>query len=131
MLHLYLDEALGDEDSARVEGMLRSSEPLRRFLRVVMSERDRGEHSLGAIWRRHRVSCPAREQLRSFLLKGLDDEWLDYIEFHLEQVECPFCLANLADLKTLQHEEAPKTQARRRKFFESSAGYLHIGKEGR
>jgi len=40
--------------TARVEQALRSSEALRQSLRKVMQERDRGEHSLGAIWRRER-----------------------------------------------------------------------------
>src|SRR2546429_6996730 len=31
---------------------LRESEPLRRRLRALMQERDRGDHSIGAIWRR-------------------------------------------------------------------------------
>jgi hypothetical protein len=29
----------------------------------------------------------------------------------------------------MQQEPAPKAQHRRRRFFESSAGYLHIGKK--
>ena len=34
--------------------------------------------------------------------------------------------SNLADLKTLQKEPAPKTSERRRRLFESSAGYLQV-----
>src|SRR5215211_2562159 len=51
-LHAYLDDALSDAETARVEQALRDSEVLRRSLRQAMQERDRGEHSLGAIWRR-------------------------------------------------------------------------------
>jgi hypothetical protein len=127
LLAAYLDDALSDGEIARVEQALRDSEPLRRLLRKIMQERDRGEHSIGAIWRRQRLSCPTREQLGSYLLQVLDPAFQDYIDFHLHTVACPFCLANLADLQVLQQEPAPKVQERRRRFFESSAGYLNVG----
>ncbi len=56
-------------------------------------------HTLGAIWRRNRLTCLSREQLGSYLLDVLDPEQSEYVTFHLEVIECPFCLANLADLK--------------------------------
>lgn len=126
MLHGYLDDSLGDEEAAQVESALRGSEALRRALQAVMQERDRGEHSLGAVWRRQRLSCPNRDILGSYLLQALDEGLQDYVDFHLRTVACPFCLANLEDLKSLQIEEAPKKQARHRRFFESSAGYLKV-----
>lgn len=124
-LDAYLDDALSDAETARIEQGLRESEALRRMLRALMQERDRGEHSLGAIWRRLRLSCPTREQLGSYLLQALDGEFQEYLDFHLQEIGCAFCLANLADLKSLQQEAAPKAQQRRRRFFESSAGFLH------
>jgi hypothetical protein len=120
----YLDDALSEPETARIEQALRQSEALQRRLRAIMQERDRGEHSLGAIWRRHRLSCPSRDQLGSFLLQVLPDVEQDYIDFHLQTVGCAYCLANLADLQTLQKEPTPKASARRRRYFESSAGYL-------
>jgi hypothetical protein len=129
LLHGYLDDALSDAEIAHVEQSLRESEALRRLLRVIIQERDRGEHSVGAIWRRQRLSCPTREQLGSYLLQVLERPLLDYIEFHLRTIACPYCLANLADLESLQKEPPPKTQERRRRFFESSAGYLQIGRD--
>jgi len=128
VLHGYLDDALGDEETAQVEKSLRESEPLRRQLRAIMQERDRGEHSIGAIWRRQRLSCPTREELGSFLLQVLDRDLQEYVEFHLKAVGCPFCQANLSDLQSLQQEPAPQAQDRRRRYFESSAGYLQAGR---
>src|SRR5437764_8522457 len=128
-LHAYLDDALTDAETARVEQTLRDSEPLRRLLRQVMQERDRGEHSLGAIWRRERLTCPTREQLGSYLLEVLDEPEQEYVEFHLHTVGCPYCLANLADLRALQKEPVPKAKERRRRFFQSSAGYLQASRE--
>lgn len=124
--HAYLDDSLSDKETARIEQALRGSESLQRLLRAVMQERDRGEHSLGAIWRRQRLSCPTREQLGSYLLQALDDVQLDYIDFHLHTIACAYCLANLADLQSLHKEPAPKARQRQRRFFESSAGFLHV-----
>lgn len=125
-LHAYLDDALSDAEMARVEQALRASEPLRRALRQAMQERDRGEHSLGAVWRRERLTCPTREQLGSYLLQVLEAEQQDYIEFHLQVIGCPYCVANFADLQALQQEPAPNARERRRRFFQSSAGYLQV-----
>jgi DNA-binding phage protein len=125
----YLDDALSDEEAAQVEKALRETEALRRLLRLIMQERDRGEHSLGAIWRRERLTCPSREQLGSYLLQALDEGQQDYFDFHLKTIACPYCLANLADLQALQKEPAPKKRERQRRIFESSAGYLHVCRE--
>jgi hypothetical protein len=130
-LHAYLDDALGDKETAQVEKALRDSETLRRTLNVLLQERDLGEHSLGAIWRRHRLSCPSRDQLGTYLLRALDPDLQDYIDFHLHTVSCAYCLANLADLQALQKEPAPKAQERRRRFFDSSAGYLSVCRGGK
>jgi hypothetical protein len=125
-LEAYLDDGLNDQETATVEQSLRESEALRRHLRALIQERDRGEHSIGVIWRRERLSCPSREQLGTYLLQVLDETQQEYIEFHLHTIGCPFCLANLADLQARQQEPAPKAQQRRRRYFESSAGFLHI-----
>src|SRR5438445_11014046 len=107
----YLDEALNDADSAQIEQALRQSEPLRRQLRSLMLERDRGEHSIGAIWRRQRLTCATREQLGSYLLGVLEPDHHDYLDFHLDTVGCAYCLANLTDLRG-QQEAAPQAHAR-------------------
>jgi hypothetical protein len=120
----YLDDALSDGQTAQIEQALRQSESLRGQLRELMAEQDRGEHTLGAIWRRHRLTCPSREQLGNYVLKVLDRDQQDYLEFHLHTVGCAFCLANLADLQALQKEAPNQLQRRRRRFFESSAGLL-------
>jgi hypothetical protein len=128
-LHAYLDDALSDAETAHIEQALRESEPLRRSLRQAMQERDRGEHSLGAVWRRERLTCPTREQLGSYLLQVLDEELQDYFDFHLNVIGCPYCVANLADLQALQQEPPPRARERRRRFFQSSAGYLQVSRE--
>jgi hypothetical protein len=130
-LHSYLDDALSDRETAQVEQALRQSDVLRRQLRMAMQERDRGEHSIGAIWHRRRLTCPTREQLGSYLLQVLEPDHQDYLDFHLKTLGCSYCLANLADLQALQKEPAPKVRERRRRFFESSAGLLPTGREAK
>lgn len=120
----YLDDSLDEPEIAQVEQALRQSEPLRKQLRQLLQERDRGEHSVGAIWRRQRLTCIGREQLGSYLLGVLESDAKHYVDFHLKTIGCAFCAANLADLKTQQQEAAQQTQKRRRRYFESSAGLL-------
>jgi hypothetical protein len=127
-LELYLDEALPAEEMARIEQALRTDRPLAERLAAINARRDSGVHSLGEIWRRHRLSCPTRQELGSYLLGAIAGEWQNYIAFHLETVGCRYCQANLADLKRQQAESSEAVQTRRRKYFQSSAGYLrHSG----
>lgn len=119
----YLDEMLPADQMASVEQALRQSEALGRRLAGLAQRRDRGDHSVGEIWRRQRLSCPTRSQLGSYLLGTLDGTWAEYIEFHLRTAGCRYCTANLADLEQA-HKTTPDTKTRRRKFFQSSAGYL-------
>jgi hypothetical protein len=99
MLRDYLHDALPDAELAAVEKALRESAKLRALYKEVIEQEDRGEHTVGAIWRRERVSCPTRDQLGGYVLGAGDPELLDYIEFHLKTIGCPFCQANLDDLK--------------------------------
>jgi anti-sigma factor RsiW len=130
-LEAFLDEALSPEEMARVELALRSQPKLARALAELSARRDNGEHTLGEIWRRHRVSCPTREQLGSYLLCALASEPAEYVAFHVEVVGCRFCQANLQDLRRQQEEAAESTDRRRTKYFQSSAGYLRRDRTGR
>jgi len=123
-LEAYLDEALPVEEMARLEQALRGDAALRTRLTELLGRRDAGVHSLGAIWRRHRLSCPTREQLGSYLLGAMEAAEADYIAFHLDVVGCRYCQANLEDLKSHQQVEDSQRAARRRRYFQSSAGLL-------
>lgn len=127
-LAAYLDDALGDLETAQVEQALRQNETLRKQLHGLLQERDRGEHSVGAIWRRQRLSCPSREQLGSYLLGVLESDAHDYLEFHLRTIGCAFCQANLADLQAQNQEATPHVRERRKRVFDSSAGLLKAKK---
>ena len=119
----YVDELLPVESMTRIESALRSSDSLRRRVAQLIRRRDAGEHSVGQIWQRLRLSCPSRAELGSYLLGALPDEELDYLDFHLQTVGCRFCAANLEDLRE-SSKPAGDSQKRRKRFFQSSAGFL-------
>ena len=110
---------------------MRTDTQLMSRLMSILGQREAGVHGLGEIWRRHRLSCPTRQQLGGYLLGTLDEGLQQYIQFHLEQIACRVCQANLEDLKSEaeQLEAATAAQKRRRKYFQSSAGYLPVRKE--
>ena len=119
----WLDELLPIERMADVEQTVRESASLRQILAGLIHRRDQGERSVGEVWRRKRLTCPSRSRLGSYLLGTLDADLSAYIDFHIRTIGCRFCAANLYDLE--QTAAAPSTVAkRRRRFFESSAGYL-------
>ena len=127
-LEAYLDEALAPEEMAAIENELRNDPQLAQELAAINARRDAGVHTLGEIWRRHRVSCPTREQLGSYLLQALPQEHNEYVAFHVEKIGCRFCRANLDDLRREQEEAAETVVTRRTKYFQSSAGYLRKNK---
>ncbi len=123
-LEAYLDEALPSAEMAEIERQLRQDEGLVRRLATVHARRNSGVHSLGEIWRNRQLSCLSREQLGGYLLGTLSEEASQYVAFHLEVIGCRPCRANLADLQRQQTEAPQVVQSRRRKYFQSSAGYL-------
>jgi hypothetical protein len=126
-LAAYLDEALPPEQMTAIESALRGDSALMTRLSSVSQRRDAGQHALGEIWRRHRLSCPSREEIGSFLLGAMSQDTADYVRFHVETVGCRVCQANLADLRAQQAETDRASDTRRRKYFQSSAGYLRRG----
>lgn len=123
-LEAYLDEGLPEALMGKIEQALRDQAHLSERLAAINGRRDLGMHTLGAIWRRHRLSCPTREQLGSYVMGILANDLADFIKFHLEVSGCRYCNANLTDLKSQESQSNKQTDVRRRRYFESSAGYL-------
>jgi hypothetical protein len=107
VLRDFVEDDLPDAEKAAVEKAVRKDPDLAALLKEVRDELDRGEHSVGAIWRRERLSCPSREQLGQHLLGAAPPDLGEYVVFHLETIGCPYCLANLDDLKTVQKKAVP------------------------
>ena len=130
ILRNYLADNLPAEELARVEKALRDSAQLRARLEEVRNNREDVQlHTLGAIWHRSRLTCPSRQQLGSYLLDALDPELASYFKFHLEVIGCPYCQANLADLKAKSAQPSAATQSRHNRILRSSQHLL--GDDGR
>ncbi len=130
MLRAYLLDELPPGTLARVEKALRDSAELRAQLEDVRQNRTEvGLHSMGAIWRRSRLTCPSRQQLGSLLLDALDPDLAAYLQVHIEVIECPFCQANLADLKGKAEPASNLAKTRQHRILQSSRHLL--GDEGR
>lgn len=119
----FLDEQLPVERASALEDQLRSSSDMRQRLAVLIRRRDQGGHTIGEIWRRHRLSCPTRATLGSHLLGVLDDSLSQYVEFHLETIGCRLCSAVVTELEESRQPQ-PADSHRRKRYFESSAGML-------
>lgn len=120
----YLDEGLPESRAVEVERAVRDSGEVRQRLSALLRQRDQGGHSLGEIWRRRQISCLSRNDLSRYLAGQLAPGDRDYLEFHTGTIQCPVCLANLEDLRSIASEAVSDQSVRRRKFFESSAGGL-------
>ena len=121
-LNAFLDEALPAGRCSELEHELRTNADLRNRLVEVRGKESAGLHTLGAIWRRGRLSCPDRSELGQYVLGTLEADASDYIRFHLDTVGCRYCQANLADLESAAQSSEPSI--RRRRYFQTSAGYL-------
>lgn len=127
VLTSYLAEALPVEQMVEIEARLREETELRDRLVAIIEGQDQPLHHLGAIWRRHRLSCPDREEWSQFLLGVLPEDAAAYLQFHLDEIRCGYCEANVADLRAAQQatrEQYQAVQQRRRRIFETSAGHL-------
>ncbi|MCH7808197.1 MAG: sigma-70 family RNA polymerase sigma factor [Planctomycetes bacterium] len=100
-------------------------------LQKYLGERDRAslacleeseaDVTVARVWREQRLTCLKRSTLGSYLLGIVEDPWRSYIQFHLDVVECPMCIANLGDLESEQEDEGPVDVDR---IFQSSVGFL-------
>ncbi|MFK8111997.1 MAG: hypothetical protein AB8B91_07330 [Rubripirellula sp.] len=122
-LAAFLDEALPAGRCSQLEHELRSNADLRNRLIEVRGRETAGLHTIGAIWRRSRLSCPSRTELGQHLLGTLESEAADYVRFHIDEIGCRYCQANLADLEAASTPDESPDQ-RRRRYFQTSVGHL-------
>jgi hypothetical protein len=123
-LQAFLDEALPAEEMSYIEQQLRTDPKLHEQLQRLIGQREAGVHSIGEIWRRNRISCPTRQQLGAYLLKALPSEQSQYVEFHLNVIQCRCCSANLEDLRRQRVEDKQSRIQRSNKYFQSSIGKI-------
>jgi len=122
-LFAYLDEDLEVGRMTDIEHELRADPALLDRLTSLRASTVAGNHSLGAIWQSHHISCPSREDLGNFLLEIMPPDQKAFVKTHIEINGCRQCQANLDDL---QQQSAARALAldRRQRYFQSSAGLL-------
>ena len=123
-LEAYLDESLDSEQARRIEEAMKTDATVIARMSQINRMRDTGVHSLGEIWRLHQIGVPDRAVIGQYLLGVLPREQADYIDFRLNILKCPYTMAHVTDLRNQQAESMDKTQRRRGKYYESSAGLL-------
>ncbi|MFO0937437.1 MAG: hypothetical protein U0798_13080 [Gemmataceae bacterium] len=99
LIREFLKETLSPERMAMVEREARSNPQVMELIASEREAMERGDHSLGAIWQEHQLSCPTREQLGGYVIEVGEPDFLEYVGFHLNVIECGICQANLEDLK--------------------------------
>jgi hypothetical protein len=109
LIRAFLADELPGELSAYIERTARESPAINERINAERDAMLRGDHSLGAIWQDHQMSCPTREQLGAFLLDAVDPDHAKYISFHIDRIECHFCQANVDDLRV--HLESRKARS--------------------
>lgn len=122
----YADELLVPEVAAQVENQLRTQPALREHLHQLLAARDQGNLSIGDLWRHHRLSCPTRTQLGLHFVNALHGDLANYITFHINEVGCVYCQAELDEMQESLHDanQSHSEQQRRDFLFASSAGLL-------
>jgi len=124
MIEQYLHEALPSDRAAAVEKAIRDQPALLVLVAQIRREGDHGEHSVGAIWRRARLTCPSREELLQHLEDILPADRSEFIDGHIRLTTCHLCMATLDDLKQLKADSKSTRDARRKRIVESTAGVL-------
>ena len=74
--------------------------------------------NLHQTWEDLRPSCPKRTTLGKFTLEILPPEWTDFVEFHVQELGCDYCRANLLELsEEMDANENERTSS----FFRSNS----------
>lgn len=68
------------------------------------AEKTGDQIDVAAVWRASRASCPARHWLARHLSGSLEEGPKQFVQFHLDEMDCAWCQANRDDLA--QREES-------------------------
>ncbi|MFO0974493.1 MAG: sigma-70 family RNA polymerase sigma factor [Phycisphaerae bacterium] len=125
-------DRLGRDEKSVAGVKFRCLSRLREFLEEIRAQRgpqavlDDDALSSDAVvcrvWRTHRLTCLKRSTIGSYLLGVLDEPWQSFTRYHLEEVRCLMCQANLEDLSAESADAAPAADHER--VFQSSIGFL-------
>ncbi|MHC4516868.1 MAG: hypothetical protein ACYTGW_11330 [Planctomycetota bacterium] len=60
--------------------------------------------TVATVWREQRVSCPHPDILKGHEAGALGGGAAEFIHFHLQESQCPYCNAVLEDLRAQQRD---------------------------
>jgi hypothetical protein len=81
--------------------------------------------TVATVWREERISCPHPHVLQSWLQGGLPAGAADFIQFHLQDSQCPYCNAVVQDLRVRDdHAKAPALEDLRDRLLRSTTAAL-------
>lgn len=67
--------------------------------------------TVAAVWREDRITCPHPDLWQSWLSGALTGGAAEFLAFHLQESQCPFCNAVVEDLKA-REDNARRPQLR-------------------
>ncbi|MFO1009356.1 MAG: sigma-70 family RNA polymerase sigma factor [Planctomycetota bacterium] len=92
----------------RLRELAAASDPRRNLLPLLAVALDDDETRPGirvpTAWKKGRVSCPARHWLARHVAGSLDGGPAEFVRFHLSEMKCEWCQANVDDLERLESE---------------------------
>lgn len=95
---------------------------------------DEFDLTVSTLWREERLSCPHRDLLQSYADGELPAAQLDYLRFHLEQVSCAACRAELAALGAPPPRESGDSELEseiRERLLRSTRTFLGASRDAR
>jgi RNA polymerase sigma factor (sigma-70 family) len=81
------------------------------------------DSTLTQVWESLRPSCLKRSTIGAWRLGTLDADWHDYVSFHIEELGCRFCAANLRDIERAEAAAGKRDLASQR-LMQSTIGFL-------
>jgi RNA polymerase sigma factor (sigma-70 family) len=78
------------------------------------------DFSLKTLWEENLFSCLKRSTLGAYVMSLLPPDLRDYIAFHVDIIACPYCQANLQDMK----EESAKLPELKNRILATSTPFL-------
>jgi RNA polymerase sigma factor (sigma-70 family) len=80
-----------------------------------------GDSMVTEAWEEQRLTCPKRSTIGRYLLKTLEPQWQELVDFHLNRLGCRFCKANLDDLQKKTDEDSAVVRDR---ILHSTIGFF-------
>ncbi len=115
------NKAIGDALGLTPVQVTRIKQAAIEFLRAkVLDMAPLEDCSLRALWERHLFGCLKRSVLGKYEMDLVAPELKDYVKLHLTLVECPYCLANIEDMR----EESAKLPELNARILASSTPFL-------